>query len=53
MRGFFSLHLMKLAFLDDGISSAVVSAVVFFGCAGDLHYRASAYGSAASGGCSG
>ena len=35
----------------DGISSDVVFTDVFFCCAGDLHYRASAYGSAASGGC--
>ena len=34
-----------------GISSASVSAAVFFCCAGDLHYRTSAYGSVASGGC--
>ena len=30
---------------------AMRSADVFFCCAGDLHYRTSAYGSAASGGC--
>lgn len=51
MRGLFQSSSYETGVPYDGISSDVVFTDVFFCCAGDLHYRASAYGSAASGGC--
>ncbi len=48
MRGFFSLHLMKLAFLMMVFHLLFISAFVFFGCVCNLHYRPSAYGSSSA-----